>query len=373
MHATIQRRGEPGRYAASASRAGIRVTPLELNCDWDGNAGFGSGVPGFYVDTSPAGPAVVHLQGAVRQVPRRGPNPLLIGVLPPDARPDRSVYELVHTFNGTYAGVEIDHFGNIYLIDAHSPAVGDLSFVSLEGISFQRLMSDTNVPVPVHTANWSGESRSDAAEPSAWRDESGVVHLQGAVARTSSHGPGADVIGTLPETFRPSRNVFTIAHTFAGTYVDLFISALTGQIILIGARGPAAADGRLVSLEGITFTDNAGFPITVHTADYSGSTVFNTFSPSAHIDLSGVVHLVGAVARTSGTEPDETGTGAKLVGTVPAVARPRRNVYQIVHTNSGTYANVVITTAGHIRIIGPRPPMVTDLSFVSLDGLSYQP
>jgi hypothetical protein len=362
MYATMQRRGEPSQYAAPAGRAGIRVTPIELTCDWHGNAGSGSGVPGFYVDTS----LVVHLQGVVWQGPRRGPNPLLIGVLPPEARPDRSVYELVHTFNGTYAGLEIDHFGNIYLIDAHAPAVRDLSFVSLAGISFQRLISDANVPVPVNTANWAGQSGSDAVAPGVWRDRSGVVHLQGAVTQTSSHGPGTDVIGTLPEAFRPSRNVFTIAHSNAGTYVDLFISALTGQIILTDARGPAAADGRLVSLEGITFTDNAGWPITVNTADYSGSTVFNTFAPSAYVDGSGIVHLVGAVTQTSGTE-----TGTKLVGTVPAAARPSQDVYQIVHTNTGTYAGVVITSAGQIRIIGPRPPMVTDLNFVSLEGISY--
>lgn len=248
MHAIMQRREEPGQYAAPTARAGIRVTPIELNCDWHGNAGSGSGVPGFYVDTS----LVVHLQGAVWQGPRCGPNPLLIGVLPPEARPDRSVYELVHTFNGTYAGVEIDHFGNIYLIDAHAPAVRDLSFVSLEGVSFQRLISAANVPVPVNTASWSGQSGSDAVAPSAWRHGSGVVHLQGAVTQTSSHGPDTDVIGTLPETFRPSRDVYQTVLTNSGTYAGVVITS-AAQIRIIGPRAPMVTDLSFVSLEGISY------------------------------------------------------------------------------------------------------------------------
>ena len=80
------------------------------------------------------------------------------------------------------------------------------------------------------------------------------------------------------------------------------------------------------------------------------------------------MHLIGAVARTSGggTDPD-------LVATLPAFARPHRFVYQIVHTFDGAYADLVITPAGQVELIDPRSPMVTDTSFVSLEGLSYQP
>jgi hypothetical protein len=137
--------------AAPASGTGVPLAPITLSSDWSGNAGFGSGTPGFYVDTSLVDPAVVHLQGAVKQVSTAGPDPNVIGTLPPAARPDRSVYELVHTFNGTYADIEIDQSGNIYLIDPRSPAVQDFSFVSLEGVSYERLISDANVPVPVNT------------------------------------------------------------------------------------------------------------------------------------------------------------------------------------------------------------------------------
>src|SRR5579863_215990 len=155
MHATMQRRGEPGWSAAPAFRAGIPCTPIELNCDWHDNAGSGSGVPGYYVDTSPAGPAVVYFRGAVRQGPRRGPNPMLIGILPPDARPDRSVYELVHNFE-----------------DERRGAGEQRGLVGQEPIGGGRAQR---------------------------------------VAGRVGHGPGV---------LRPSRNVFTIAHSYAGTYAD---------------------------------------------------------------------------------------------------------------------------------------------------------
>jgi hypothetical protein len=81
------------------------------------------------------------------------------------------------------------------------------------------------------------------------------------------------------------------------------------------------------------------------------------------------VHLSGAVARTSAT-----GANANVIGTIPEPgARPSHNVHLITHTFSGTYADLVITPAGQIKIIDPRSPMVTDTSFVSLSGLSYQP
>jgi hypothetical protein len=391
MHTTTQSRRGPGRYAAAAvaaaaaaavlgtggpahaapvSGTGVPVTPIALTSDWSGHAGFGSGSPGFYVDTSP-GPQVVHLQGAVRQVSTKGATPDIIGVLPSADRPfERSVFEKVDTRDGTYAEIEIDQFGDIAVFPPHSPAVTDFSFVSLEGVSFERLPSNVNFPVTVNTKNWSGSAGLDSVAPSVYTDGSGIVHLQGAVTQTSAQGAGADVIGTLVPAFRPNFNVFTIAPTFQGGYADLSISAQTGQITLIGARSPAVDDNQFVSLDGITYTQDSGdVPITVNTANFSGSTAFGTPRPEVEVEASGVVNLDGAVARTSGA-----GAGANLIGTIPEPgARPHRDVYLITHTFNGTYADLVITPTGHIELIDPRSPMVTDTSFVSLAGLSYQP
>jgi hypothetical protein len=206
-----------------------------------------------------------------------------------------------------------------------------------------------------------------------WVDGSGIVHLEDAGTQTSARGTGADVLGTLPPAFRPNRNVFAITHTFDGTYADLSISASTGEITMIGARSPAVQDYRFVSLEDISYPQagvegSSDEPITVNTANYSGSTAFGTLRPEVGIDAEGTVYLSGAVARTSAS-----GAGANTVGTVPAGFRPHRDVYLITHTNFGTYADLVVTPAGQINLIDPRAPLATDLAFVSLEGLSYQP
>jgi len=80
----------------------------------------------------------VHLQGAAAQVATSGPDPTLLGTLPPAARPLHDVYTIVHTFNGTYADLSIGTDGSINIISPRPPAVEDLQFVSLEGISYQQ-------------------------------------------------------------------------------------------------------------------------------------------------------------------------------------------------------------------------------------------
>jgi hypothetical protein len=385
MQITMQPRPRPGRYIAAAlatavaavtlgagaayaapvSGAEVAVTPIALSSDWSGNAGYGSVAPGWYVDTSLADPAVVHLQGAVTQVSTAGADPNLIGTLPSAARPDRSVYELVHTFDGTYADIEIDQFGNVYLIDPDPPAVQDFSFVSLEGVSYERSISAQNMPLTVNTANWSGSAGFGSVAPSAWIDGSNNVHLAGAVTQTSGQGGGVDLIGTLPPTFQPNFDIYVNVHTFDGTYTQLVIEP-SGQIYVIGARYPAVNDYRFVSLEGIVFSPDGGdsSPVAVNTANYADTP--GVFRPSADIDAWGVVHLFGTVRWTS------TSGDVNLVGTVPAFARPDRYVYELVPTYLGTYADVVITPAGQIDLIDARG-LESLLALVSLDGISYQP
>jgi hypothetical protein len=106
--------------------------------------------------------------------------------------------------------------------------------------------------IRLNTLNWSGSAGFGSRSPAWYTDGSGIVHLQGAATQINNSGPGANLIGTLPRSARPDHNVFTVVHTFAGTYADLAIGT-NGHIDLIDPRPPAAKDYTFVSLESITY------------------------------------------------------------------------------------------------------------------------
>ena len=109
-------------------------------------------------------------------------------------------------------------------------------------------------------------------------------------------------------------------------------------------------------------------PIPVNTLNWSGSACCQSRAPAWYKDRSGVIHLQGAATQTNSTGP-----GANLIGTLPRAARPHSNIFTIVHTASGTYADLFVLTNGHIGLIDPPPPLVKDYSFVSLESITYRP
>jgi hypothetical protein len=215
---------------------------------------FGASAPAWYLDAG----FVVHLQGAAGQVSTSGPNPNLLGTLAGTAIPPSDVYTIAHTFNGTSVDVAIGTDGSINLIGPRSPAVQDYSFVSLESISYQ-LREVPGAGIPLNEPNWSDAADNTGfpfgARPPAWTlDESapGVVLLQGAARQAATSGANPNLLGTLPPAARPTRVVYTIAHTFNGTYADLSIGT-DGSINLIAPRSPAVQGYSFVSLESISY------------------------------------------------------------------------------------------------------------------------
>src|SRR5271166_4887017 len=159
--------------------------------------------------------------------------------------------------------------------------------------------------VGLNTLNWSAGAGFGSSAP-GWYKEVGlvdpdVVHLQGAVKQTSASGPDANVIGTLPAAACPDRVVYTIVHTFAGTYADLAINP-NGQIILIDPKPPAVKDYAFVSLEGITYEQFLSVPNLIKAnAFWSTNAGFGSSAPAWYEDGSFDVHLQGAASQTVST------------------------------------------------------------------------
>jgi hypothetical protein len=352
--------------AAPPDAAAFATAPIFLNSvNWSPSAGFGSGAPSWYKVVGLVDPDVVHLQGAAKQISGTGSDPNLLGVLPPAASPDRIVYSIAHTFNGTYADIAIQPNGQIVLIDPRPPAVRDFSFVSLEGITYEQFLPVPD-PVSVNAANWSPNAGFGSSVPASYVDGNFFAHLQGAAKQTSATGSDPSLLGTIAVVALPPRNVFTIVHTFNGTYADIVIQT-NRHIGLINPRPPAVKDYTFASLEGITYLlSGAVNAIALNTTNWSASAGFGSARP-AWVKAEGIVHLLGAAKQITNARGKPN-----LLGTLPLAARPTRNVFTIVHTFDGTYADVGIQTNGQIGLIDPRPPAVKDFSFVSLEGISYQ-
>jgi hypothetical protein len=351
--------GEPAARAGTGSLSGPAPIPLN-KLNWSGSAGFNSRGPAWYID----GSAVVHLQGAVSQVSNTGNGADLIGTLPKAARPAFTVSTIAHTFQGTYADLSIEPDGQILVLTPDFPAVTDLGFLSLEGISYRPAQLGRRIAL--NTVNWSGNI-SSWRRPGWFIDRSGVVHLQGAAGRMNDSGPGVNLIGTLPRAARPARTVYTIVDGLDGLYADLSIGS-DGQIAIITARPPATSDYGVISLESITYRPSLGGSLVgLNTQNWSGNAGFNSRRPAWYADRSGIIHLQGAVRQTSSTGP-----GANLIATLPKAARPGRTVYAIVHTFNGTYADLAIQPSGDIDLIDARAPLVSDYTFVSLESVSYR-
>ncbi|MBV9335061.1 MAG: hypothetical protein JO243_04135, partial [Solirubrobacterales bacterium] len=113
--------------ATAAAASAYTPTPIITNGSWSPNtcSPCNARHPGWYKDAF----GIVHLEGAVSQLVIPSGTPL-ITTLPPAARPNRSVFEIVHTFGGTYADISIDPQGRVGIIAPRFPEKFDPSFVS---------------------------------------------------------------------------------------------------------------------------------------------------------------------------------------------------------------------------------------------------
>jgi hypothetical protein len=340
---------------ASASPSTQAIT-LNTGGNWEEGFDYTNTAAAVYLDSQ----GVVHLEGAVDQLGSSGSD--LIGWLPADF-PNRTVYTVVHTFDGTYADLDIRPNGQIWL---YRTSNANTAFVSLEGISwYDGVDSGVQAITPLENY-WSTTGGSvglyDAFPAGAYKDGDGTVHLQGAAQQLQKQSQYPQLIGTLPAGLSPGRNVFTIVPTFAGTYADLEIDT-SGDIYLLPSSN---TNSSFVSLEGVTYSLSADHGIVlngnwtgIQNTDASHPS-YGAADPGWNIDGEGVVHLSGAVRQLN---PE---SGVQQIGTVGEA--PSSDVYTIVHTLGGTYADLTINTLGQIWLI---PSSNTNTNFVSLEGVTY--
>jgi hypothetical protein len=260
----------PNTNSAFVSLEGISYYDLYGTCqscvhtfpvnatNWSDNAGWGSTPPGYYVDNN----NTVHLAGAATRFSTQSGSPNLIATLPLSLAPWRDVYTIVHTGSGSYADLDINPLGQIWLMPSPNT---NTAFVSLESITYS-LQGFTNpgssypgfLPLTLNPTNWSPHACCNSTGPGWYKDNNGIVHLIGAVTQLANTGGSPNFIGTLPYPASPTSYIYTIVHTGNGTYADLVIGP-NGQIWLMPATGfvapgvPAHTDTTFVSLESITF------------------------------------------------------------------------------------------------------------------------
>jgi hypothetical protein len=356
----------------------------------------GARTPALYEDSQ----GVIHLEGAlVAKVPQNPlPAPSLLGWTywapgsPQNGScanqltyaPASNVYTIVHTASGTHANLTIDSKGEIWLIPAGNNT--DSGFVSLEGISYLDYPRWTYCggsdcgPISLYydwrsQQGWTHTGQWGEGQPSWAQDSDGTVHLSGGV---EPNGSPTDFIGWVPPSVAPANPVFTIVHTLNGGYADVAIET-DGHIFLMEPHSPTIDTG-FISLDSITYPGPQSKFTSLQSITPSAGWSANTSYGSAPLgswttDNGNIVHLRGAVNQIpGGGYPPASGT---VIGTLDPSATPTKNVYTIVHTLSGTYADLGILNNGQI-VLYPAQGMLTltvrastNTGFVSLDGITF--
>ena len=238
------------------SASGGPVSQIQLASNWYSYTpqyNYGASAASWWEDSN----QTVHLEGGVQELTKTSGWAQLIGWIPTSAAPwQGTVYTIVHTLGGTYADLSINDNGQIWLLPSPNTNSG---FVSLEGVTFSRLGAGGFHPIGA-VSGWAPETCCAAAPLGWYADPDGVVHLKGGLtqAGTTSSSPGVTWVNTaiarLDPAAAPASYVYTIVHTFAGTYADLAISP-DGTITLLGTQmgGSLLTQPYYVSLDGVTY------------------------------------------------------------------------------------------------------------------------
>jgi hypothetical protein len=152
-------------------------------------------------------------------------------------------------------------------------------------------------------------------------------------------------------------------HAWPASWPILTILAIGGIAITLRAI-PADTQAPPGHVSGTR--SSAPAAISLNRQNWSDSAGHGSIAPSWYKNGADVVYLRGAARQTS-----PAGGSADLIGTLPATARPRANVFTVVRISNGTRADLEIARDGQITLISQRPAAARDDALVSLDGIGY--
>jgi hypothetical protein len=198
----------------------------------------------------------------------------------------------------------------------------------------------------------SGESQFGTGGP-AWTVRNGVVYLSGSVFQASGN---SDEFAVLPAAARPAKVLYITVYTVDGTQGYLIISP-DGSIE--ATASPYSDAQGYTSLASVSYPAKslATHKLTLAGGWKSGDPQFGTGDP-AYAVSGGMVYLSGSLHQPSGT--------SELSATLPAAARPARNVALTCYTDNGTLGVVEILPDGSLyTFLGAAQ------RYTSLAGISY--
>lgn len=206
---------------------------LALENGWKtGLAAWKTGAPAYSVSDG-----IVHLSGSLR-LPGKGGG--VFAVLPKSARPARTVYIPVLTYDFSVGNVLISPDGDMEINGS-----GGANFTSLAGVAFTPA-SAGRTTVPLINGWKSGQGQYHTGAP-AFSITNGIVHLSGSVLRPA--GTVAE-FGVLPASARPAHNLYIQVTTLSGTVGTVEIES-DGALWAFNGTGSAAAG--FTSLAGLSY------------------------------------------------------------------------------------------------------------------------
>jgi hypothetical protein len=214
----------------------LATTGLSLENGWQSSdSQWGTGDPSYSVSNG-----MVYLSGSLHQP--AGSNQVF-GVLPPAARPARTLYLSVYTYAGTIGLLKIDTSGTMYAYFG-----GAQQYTSLAGVSFP-VASATMTKLALINGWNSAQPTYGTGDPS-YSVNNGVVHLSGSLLQPQA---GGQMFAILPQAARPTNYLYIKTEVYSGSTANTGTVVITPNGEMYAYSLTASQAQQYTSLAGISY------------------------------------------------------------------------------------------------------------------------